>query len=151
MPFSIPYIVSFESIKSIQTQKNWLYVNTSLKTKCIDFVYIISYRYLVEGHHSNKNRKRKQQTNKNMFSFQFNDSAAELTIKWNDNHRSVHSLDWLKERCFDYANRRDYLDSFYRPKKTLWNKDGYSQVLDRYKFQDLMQENEGTTVHSSSS
>lgn len=72
----------------------------------------------------------------------FNDSASELTIKWNDSHSSVHSLDWLKERSFDYANRRGYLDTFYRPKKTLWNKDGYKQVLDRYKFQDLMYDNE---------
>lgn len=78
-----------------------------------------------------------------MFLFKFNDSAAELTIKWNDNHRSVHSLDWLKERNFEYANRRDYLDSFYRPKKTLWNKNGYRQVLDRYNFKDLMHENDG--------
>ncbi len=78
-----------------------------------------------------------------MFSIQFNDSAAELTIKWNDNHRSVHSLNWLRERSFDYANRREHLDSFYRPKKTLWNKDGYNQVLDRYKFEDLIHENEG--------
>lgn len=81
-----------------------------------------------------------------MFLIKFNDSAAELTIKWNDNHRSVHGLNWLRERNFDYANRRDYLDSFYRPKKTLWNKDGYSQVLNRYKFQDLMQENEGKAL-----
>lgn len=78
-----------------------------------------------------------------MFSIQFNDSSAELAIKWSDNHRSLHSLDWLRERSFDYGNRRDYLDSFYRPKKTLWNKDGYRQVLDRYKFQDLISDNEG--------
>lgn len=84
-----------------------------------------------------------------MFSIQFNDSADELTIKWNDNHRSVHSLNWLKERSFDYANRRNYLDNFYRPKKTLWNKDGYRQVLDKYKFQDLMHENEGKNLMSS--
>ncbi|XP_037035014.1 gamma-butyrobetaine dioxygenase-like isoform X1 [Bradysia coprophila] len=72
----------------------------------------------------------------------FNDTAAELTIKWNDNHSSVHSFDWLRERSFDYANRREYLDTFYRPKKTLWNKDGYNQVLDKYKFIDLMYDNE---------
>jgi len=72
----------------------------------------------------------------------FNDSAAELTIKWDDNHSSVHSLQWLKERSFDYANRRDYLDSFYRPKKTLWNKDGYHTVLEKYQFQDLLHEDD---------
>lgn len=87
--------------------------------------------------------KRTQKVIIYMLSMKFNDSTAELRIRWSDDHSSVHSLDWLIRRQFTGKARQTYLRTTFRPERKVWRKEDFGDTCQSFKFEDLINTNEG--------
>ena len=72
---------------------------------------------------------------------QQNDNS--IQVQWSDNHRSDYQLDWLKLRDFDLENRKKYLEEIYRPKSSHWNKQNFTQTLQKFDYMDIMNKDQG--------
>lgn len=65
-----------------------------------------------------------------------------MEVTWNDNneHKSIFSLEWLKERNFSCENRERYLKTFYRLEKRLWSKKDFVDVIKHFDFTKIIED-----------
>ncbi|XP_018322233.1 gamma-butyrobetaine dioxygenase-like [Agrilus planipennis] len=65
-----------------------------------------------------------------------------LEIKWSDNHRSIFTEDWLRNRSFEGSKQAKYLEENYRPKKILWDGTEFTKILKTYSYREVMTKDE---------
>lgn len=63
-------------------------------------------------------------------------------MTWNDNgeHKSIFDYEWLKARNFSRENREQYLKRFYQPEKKLWSKRDFKNVIKRFDFTEIIED-----------
>lgn len=66
-----------------------------------------------------------------------------LKIVWNDNHVSSHNISWLMERRFEKDHQQKYLETHYRPRKTLWKRDDFSNILKSFEYDRVINTDAG--------
>lgn len=72
-----------------------------------------------------------------------NVDTKQIIIDWSDKHHSVYDLKWLKERAFNEKYQQYYLKNFYRPKTQHWPGSDFKRVVQLFKFNDIMNDNNG--------
>ncbi|KAH8295549.1 hypothetical protein KR044_011465 [Drosophila immigrans] len=69
------------------------------------------------------------------------DAATQrLHVRWSDAHESSYALDWLQRRSFTAGNQQQYLSDFYRPQPRHWAGAEFSQIAQRFHFDQVMAE-----------
>ncbi|XP_058816035.1 gamma-butyrobetaine dioxygenase-like [Topomyia yanbarensis] len=70
------------------------------------------------------------------------ENGNKLEIIWSDGHRSQYGSEWLLKRSFDNDSKQEYLNEWYRPRPTLWNKHRFGEILENFEFKDVINSDE---------
>ncbi|XP_052856894.1 gamma-butyrobetaine dioxygenase [Drosophila gunungcola] len=70
----------------------------------------------------------------------FNQEQQQLEILWQDEHKSIFPMAWLRERDFGEASRKRYLEEVYKPPAQLWGRSEFDAVRREFQYQDVIQE-----------
>ncbi|XP_017137643.1 gamma-butyrobetaine dioxygenase [Drosophila miranda] len=68
----------------------------------------------------------------------YDEQCQQLQVHWQDEHKSVYELQWLRERDFGDAARQKYLDEVYRPPVQLWRKTQFEEVRREFLYQNVL-------------
>ncbi|KAF2896707.1 hypothetical protein ILUMI_09468, partial [Ignelater luminosus] len=60
-----------------------------------------------------------------------------VTIRWDDHHKSHFSLEWLKQRSFSKENQEKFLNETYKISRVLWDGKELSHTK-KYDYEEIM-------------